>query len=179
MKTSTRHALPLILLMGIFALLAQVAGVGGTSSTRSGAAAGKTLATIAGGSVPDIGSTKLASAKRTADQDEVVQMHGEADVVARSLGKSGVVQVVCGLRYARDGDRSWTLGTPYETVSLTRAKPREHVTIDRSFAAPARDTYRVSVACHRSSPGKGVKVTATGATQLELGLPAGAATPVE
>lgn len=173
-----QRTLALVLLMGIAALIAQVAGVGGSRSAPRAARPGQALAVIPGGSVPDIGSTRLAAAKRTAKRDEVVQMRGDISLVSRRLGADGVAQVVCGLRYARDGDRAWTLGTPYETIVLTRSHASDRVSIERSFSAPADDTYRVSAACHVSSPAKGAKVTATGETRLELGLPEGAATPV-
>jgi hypothetical protein len=178
MPSHKRQTLVLVLLMGIAALVAQVAGVGGSRSAPRGATVGKPLAVIPGGSVPDLGSTTLASAKRTATKDEVVQMHGDASLVSRRLGTAGIAQVVCGLRYSRDGDPAWTLGTPYETIVLTRGRASDHVKIERSFTAPADDTYRVSVACHLSSPAKGAKVTATGSTRFALGLPEGAATPV-
>lgn len=179
MRSPRRHAVVLVLVLGVVALLAQVAGVGTTrTAPRAAKVARLTLATLPGGAVPDEGSTTLASTKRTARAGEVVQMSGEAGVVARRIGASGAAQVVCGLRYSRDKDPGWTLGSPYDTIVLTKSHASEQVVIERSFTAPARDTYRVSMACHVSSPTSGARITASGSTRVELGLPDGAATPV-
>lgn len=177
MMSHRRHSVVLVLLLGIAALVAQLAGVGGTAGTARKAPSRATLSVVPGGAVPDVSSTRLATSKRAAAADEVVRMRGEASIVARSLGSAGVAQVVCGLRYSRDDDASWTLGTPYETVVLTKATASEHVVIERSFTAPEADTYRASVACHVSSPARGARVTASGETRLALGLPDGAAIP--
>lgn len=176
-----RQAVVLVLVMGVVALLAQVAGVGAKRSDAPRTAAPKqhVLASIAGGSVPDAGSTTLQSKRIEAKAGEVVKMRGEAQLRVRALPKDGTAQVVCGLRYSRDGDASWSLGTPYETVSLDRAQPRERVTIERTFQAPADDTYRIATSCHVSTPESGAKVTATGETRVGRGLPRGAATPIE
>lgn len=179
MSSHRRHSVVLVLLLGLAALVAQLAGVGVTRSAGPKPVKRTTLAVIPGGSVPDIASTRLASSKAVAKADGVVRMRGEVSVVARRLGAGGTAQVVCGLRYSRDGDPSWTLGTPYETVVLTRRHASEHVSIERSFTAPARDTYRVTVTCHLSSPTKGARITASGETRIAHGLPDGAAIPVE
>ncbi len=173
-----RQALLLILMMGIVALLAQIAGVGGTRSTTA-TTAQRTLAVLPGATVPDIGSTKLASASLKVGEGETLRMRASATVKGTRLPAKGVAQVVCGIRYARAGDASWTLGTPYETVQLSRRAPSDKVTIERSFSAPASDTYRMSVACHVVSPATGATVTASGTMRAAAGLPSGAATPVE
>lgn len=126
-----RHAVVLVMVLGVVALLAQLAGVGATRGTAPRSAPpAAALATIPGGSVPDIGSTQLAASKVTARGDEVVRLRGEASLVARRLGAGGIAQVVCGLRYSRDGDPSWTLGTPYETVVLTKSNASEQVVVE-------------------------------------------------
>lgn len=175
-----RQALVLVLTMGVVALLAQVAGVGGTRSTSAPTApAWRTLAVVPGGTVPDVGSTKLESASIQAGEGEAIRMRATATVRATTMPRRGVVQVVCGIRYSRAGDASWTLGTPYETVQIARRAAAEKVTIERSFAAPASDTYRTAMACHVASPSTGASVTATGGMRVAVGLPTGAATPVE
>lgn len=180
MASPRRHALVLVLVLGVVAFVAQLAGVGGNRpAPRAAKQKVATLAVVPGGAVPDITSTTLASSRIRAKEGDVLQMRGEAIVRARTLRRGTAAQVVCGLRYARSGDASWSLGTPYETVVLERRNARERVRIERSFSVPATDTYRVSVACHVSAPERGAKVTATGATRFERGLPAGAATPVE
>ena len=180
MRPHRRQALVLVLMMGIVALLAQLAGVAGTSSTKKTTApAQKTLAVIPGGSVPDVGSTKLESASVTAGEGEAVRMRATATVTATALPKQAVAQVVCGIRYSRAKDAAWSLGTPYETVQLTSRGASEQVTIERSFSAPASDTYRMSVACHVAAPALGATVTASGGMRAATGLPSGAATPVE
>lgn len=180
MRPHRRQALVLVLMMGIVALLAQVAGVGGTRSARpSPGPAQKAIAVIPGGTVPDLGSTKLRSANVRAAAGDAVRMRATATVRVAKAPRRGVVQVVCGIRYSRAGDASWTLGTPYETVQLTRRGASEQVTIERSFTAPEADTYRTSMACHVASPSTGASVTATGGMRASVGLPTGAATPVE
>jgi hypothetical protein len=179
MRPHRRQALLLVLMMGIVALLAQVAGVGGTRSAKPTGPAQRTLSVLPGGSVPDLGSTKLESTSIRASEGEALRMRATATVRAAKLPKRGVAQVVCGIRYSRAGDASWSLGTPYETVLLKRRGATEKVTIERSFAAPASDTYRMSVACHVASPSTGATVTATGAMRAAVGLPSGAATPIE
>jgi hypothetical protein len=170
----------LVLVLGVVAFLAQLAGVGTTSrAPRSARPTTISLATILGGSVPDIASTSLNKTSIKVAADETVRMSGSAKVTAAATGKAGVVQVVCGIRYARDHDASWSLGIPYETVVLKRRGASEQVTINRSFTAPAADTYRMSMACHVASPAKGAKVTATGSMRAARGLPSGAAIPVE
>ncbi|MCW2921667.1 MAG: hypothetical protein JWL76_1541 [Thermoleophilia bacterium] len=180
MHPHRRQALVLVLMMGIVALLAQVAGVAGTKAPRAaGGPAQKTLAVIPGGSVPDLGSTKLESATIKAGEGDAIRMRATASVRATALPKRAVAQVVCGIRYSRAGDASWSLGTPYETVQLKTKRATEKVTIERSFTAPASDTYRMSVACHVASPSTGATVTGSGGMRAAVGLPSGAATPVE
>lgn len=180
MRPHRRHSLVLVLLMGIVALLAQIAGVGGTRGTspKASGPAARTLAVIPGGSVPDVGSTKLQSASIRAGEGEAVRMRATATVRATKLPRRGVAQVVCGIRYSRAGDASWSLGTPYETVLLRRVGATEKVTIERSFSAPKSDTYRTAVACHVASPSLGATVTASGGMRASIGLPTGAAQPV-
>ena len=170
----------LVMTMGLVALLAQVAGVGGTKpgATKATAARAATLNVIPGGSVPDIASTKLQSAKVSASQGEVVQMRATATVRAANLPARAVAQVVCGIRYSRDGDPSWSLGAPSETVQLPKRGASDTITIERTLNAPASDTYRMSTACHVAAPTKGVQVTATGTMRASLRLPTGAAQPV-
>lgn len=171
----------LVLMMGIVALLAQMAGVGGTRATKStsaSAAGQRTLAVIPGGSVPDLGSTKLETASVRAAAGEAVRMRATATVTAKALPRKGVAQVVCGIRYVRAGDPSWSLGSAYETVQLRTRGASERVTIERSFAAPVADTYRMTAACHVASPATGATVTASGAMRAAIGLPDGAAQPV-
>lgn len=179
MRSHRRHAFALVLVLGIAAFVAQVAGVGTTSSKPTPAAkpVGTRLATLAGAAVPDIGSTKLAASSLQARAGDVLRMRAVAKVAAGAVGRSGAAQVVCGIRYSRAGDASWSLGDPYETVVLKRGG-HDTVTIERSFDAPASDTYRMSTACHVASPTTGATVTATGTMQVEAGLPAGAATPI-
>lgn len=179
MRPHRRQALVLVLMMGIVALLAQVAGVGQTRSTTSARPTQKTLAVVPGGSVPDLGSTKLKSTSIKASEGEALRMRATATVRATTLPKRSVAQVVCGIRYSRAGDASWSLGTPYETVLLTSRGATQKVTIERSFSAPTTDTYRMSVACHVASPSTGATVTATGAMRAAIGLPSGAALPIE
>jgi hypothetical protein len=181
MLSHRRHAVLLVLVMGVVALVAQLAGVGASShrAVKPKAARALTLATIPEGSVPDIGSTSIAKTSVRASQGETVRMSGRAKVTAAAVGRAGAAQVVCGIRYSRAKDASWSLGVPYETVTLTRRGASDSVALDRSFEAPANDTYKMSMACHVSAPAKGAKVTATGSMRSALGLPAGAATPVE
>ena len=179
MHSPRRHAVLLVLVLGVVALLAQLAGVGTTRPTKApGTGQLTTLRSVPGGSVPDVGSSQLASTKVRARAGEVVRMTAQATVAATKLSKSGVTQVVCGIRYSRAGDASWSLGTPYETVVLKRRSARERIKLERSFAAPTTDTYRMSTACHVAAPATGAKVLATGAIRVARGLPKGAATPV-
>lgn len=179
MRPPRRQALVLVLMMGIVALLAQVAGVGQTRSTKPSRPTQATLAVIPGGSVPDLGSTKLASTSVKAAEGDALRMRATATVRAATLPKRSVAQVVCGIRYSRAGDASWSLGTPYETVLLKSRGATQRVTIERSFSAPVSDTYRMTVACHVASPSTGATVTATGAMRAAIGLPSGAALPIE
>lgn len=180
MRSPRRQAVLLVVVMGVVALVAQLAGVGGRQAPPATTAAPRasTLAVIAGGAVPDIASTTLASTSTRVAAGDVLRMQATATVTAEALGSADAAQVVCGIRYSRDADPAWTLGTPYETVVL-RAGQRTEIPIERSFEAPAADTYRMSTACHVSSPRSGAKVTASGAMRVAAGLPAGAATPVE
>jgi hypothetical protein len=179
MRPHRRQALVLVLMMGIVALLAQVAGVGGTRSTKAKASGQRAIAVLPGGTVPDVGSTKLESASVRAGEGDAVRMRATATVRATKLRARTSAQVVCGIRYSRAGDASWSLGTPYETIQLAKRGASEKVTIERSFAAPASDTYRMSVACHLAAPATGATVTASGAMRASVGLPTGAAQPVE
>lgn len=179
MKRSRRtHAIGLVLLLLVAVGGAQVAGVGGTRSKSTSAAATKALSTISGGAVVDVGSTELANQQLRARAGDVVQMRSTAKLRATATGRAQVAQVVCGIRYSRAGDASWSLGDPYETVVLRTSTART-VTIERSFTAPAADTYRAATACHVASPADGARVVATGAMRLGKGLPTGAAVPVD
>lgn len=178
MRPYRRQALVLVLLMGLVALLAQVAGVG-TKTSRAPAAKSRTIAVLAGGSVPDVGSTELERTSVTAAKDETVRMRAVVKLRLAKVPRGERAAVVCGIRYARDGDASWTLGVPYETTLLGRSSSRARVVVERSFAAPARDRYRMSATCHVQSPDRGVRVSATGSMRAALGLPAGAARPVD
>jgi hypothetical protein len=179
MRPYRRQMLSLVLLLGVTALLAQLAGVGTTEKSRTTKTRSHTLATIPGSSVPDIGSTKLASGSLRAAEGETVRMRATARLHVRKLARGEFAQVVCGIRYSRDGDASWTLGYPTETIVLDHRGAREKVVVERSFNAPARDRYRASATCHVASPQSGAKVGAIGSLRLGRGLPAGAATPVE
>ena len=176
MGTRRSRIISLLLVLAIAAFGAQLGGVGGSRPTAR-AAKPKQLRTMPGASVPDIGSTQLAATSVKASADETVRMTAKATVAAGTLPKGATAAVVCGIRYSRAKDASWTLGTPYETTLLTKHSAHRSVTIERSFAAPAADTYRMSVACHVSAPTKGAKVNATGTIRTDRGLPAGAAKP--
>jgi hypothetical protein len=180
MLSHRRHAVMLVLVMGVVALVAQLAGVGGAThrATKAKAPRALTLATIPEGSVPDVGSTSLAKTSVKATRGQTVRMSGRAKVAAGAVGKAGAAQVVCGIRYSRAKDASWSLGVPYDTVTLKHRGAKDSVSLDRSFEAPATDTYHMSMACHVSAPAKGAKVTGSGSMRAALGLPAGAATPV-
>jgi hypothetical protein len=178
MRPYRRQLLVLVPLMGVVALVAQVAGVGTTERDRAPRASTKALATIPGGTVPDVGSTVLGQTSLRASKGEVVRMRATVRVQATDLPRGQVAQVVCGIRYSRAGDPSWTLGSAYETVVLDRRGARERVQITRSFAAPARDRYQTSAACHVVSPRRGARITASGEMRSARGLPAGAAIPV-
>jgi hypothetical protein len=179
MRPYRRQLLVLLPLMGVVALVAQVAGVGTTERTAPRTPKAVALTTIHQGTVPDVGSTVLARHSVRAASGEAVRMAATMRVRASKLPRGEVAQVVCGIRYSRAGDASWTLGTPYETVVLPKAGASSTVKLERSFVAPAGDEYRMSAACHVSSPKAGATVTATGTMQARLGLPTGAATPVE
>lgn len=179
MRPHRRQLLLLVPLLGVVALLAQVAGVGTTERDRPKRATWHELSVIAGGTVPDVGSTELATTSIRAGADEVVRMRAAMRVRARSLPRGESAQVVCGIRYSRDGDPSWTLGVPYETVLLDRRGARDRIVVERSFNAPARDQYRMAATCHVQSPEAGATVIATGAMRARRGLPDGAAIPVE
>ncbi len=178
MRPYRRQLMVLLPLLGVVALVAQIAGVGTTEQSNPKIPKAKTLAIVPGGSVPDITSTTLGSASVKAGEGDVVRMRATAKVRVAKLASKQVAQVVCGIRYSRDGDASWTLGTPYETVQLTKKHPSETVSISRTFDAPAKDRYRARVACHVSAPQSRVKVTATGSVTTKIGLPDGAAVPV-
>lgn len=174
-----RFARPVVLIaaVGIIAMIAQVAGVGGLRGTAKKTVRGADVATLAGVPVPDIGSTKLASASAKVREGETLRMSARAHIVTDKLGaKAKVGQGVCGITYVRDGDPSWTLGTPYETIDLKVGKTTS-TTIDRSFAAPATDTYRIEMRCHIATPATGAKARGTGGITLKTGLPSGAAKP--
>lgn len=181
MHSPRRHAAMLVLVLGVAAFLAQLGGVGGTRATAPRAADGnapRIVTTIPGGSVPDIGSTGLGASSVRASAGDVVRMRGDVRLSAPRQGSRRSTHVVCGLRYSRDGDAGWTLGTPYETVVFSGRRAKERVVVERSFQAPADDVYRASVACHVSAPAKGARVLASGSLVLRRGLPSGAATPV-
>lgn len=172
------HALLLLLLMGVAALLAQVAGVG-TKVAKAPSPAPRVLAVVAGGSVPDVGSTELERASADAAEGETVRMRASIDLRLAKVRRAERVEVVCGIRYGRAGDPSWTLGIPYEATVLDRSSQRARVVVERSFTAPAKDRYRMDATCHVRSPATGATVTATGSMRAALGLPAGAARPVD
>lgn len=178
-RTSRRRfGRPLVLIaaVGIIATLAQIAGVGGLRGHHK-TVNGTNIATLAGAPVPDIGSTKLASAKIRVNAGTTIRMSGRAHIFTDKLNhatKHG--QGVCGIAYSRDGDASWTLGTPYKTITLTAGK-MTNSTITRSFTAPATDTYRFAERCHIATPASGAKARGTGALSINTGLPKGAATP--
>lgn len=178
MRPYRSQMLSLVLLLGIVAMLAQVAGVGTTERARTKAPRAHKLAVLPGSSVPDVGSTKLASSSIKVSDGETIRMAATAKLRVRSLPKRAVAQVVCGIRYSRDGDASWTLGYPSETVVLKRRGALDTVTVERSFTAPATDRYRMAATCHVAAPSTKVNVDATGSLKLARGLPAGAATPV-
>jgi hypothetical protein len=171
--------LSLVLLLGVAALVAQVAGVGTTERSRTIKPRARTIATLPGSSIPDIGSSKLASGTVSAEAGETVRMRATAQLRATRLARGEVAQVVCGIRYSREDDASWTLGYPTETVVLDHRGARDKVVVERTFIAPARDRYRASTTCHVAAPESGAKVTAIGSLRLARGLPAGAAVPVE
>jgi hypothetical protein len=178
MRPYRRQLLVLVPLMGVVALVGQLAGVGTTERDRAPRASTKALSTIPGGTVPDVGSTVLGRTTLQASAGEVIRMRASVRLRATHLPRGQVAQVVCGIRYSRAGDPSWTLGSAYETVMLDRRGARERVQITRSFAAPARDRYRISATCHVVSPKRGARVTASGQMRSARGLPAGAAIPV-
>jgi hypothetical protein len=180
-QTSRRRIgrpLTLLAAVGIIATLAQVAGVGGLrSGGHHKVVRGADIATLAAAPVPDIGSTKLASTSVRVKAGTTVRMSGRAHIATDKLGgKAKHGQGVCGIIYSRDGDRSWTLGTPYETIDLRIGKTT-NTTISRSFAAPATDTYRMAMRCHIAAPAKGSKARGTGGFSVDTGLPEGAAKP--
>lgn len=178
MRPYRQQTLVLILLMGIVALLAQVAGVG-TKVSKAPTTKARTLAVVAGGSVPDVGSTELDATSVDVREGETVRMRGVSRVTLTRARRGDRVQVVCGIRYGRAGDPSWTLGVPYEATVLERGSSRARVVVERSFEAPATDRYRMAVACHVQSPEEGASVSATGSMRVALGLPSGAARPVD
>lgn len=162
----------------IIAVLAQIAGVSGKRGIVK-VVQGTSVATVANSPVPDVISTKLASTKIYAKSGETVRMKSTAQLRADYLPKDTERgQGVCGLTYTRDADAAWTLGIPYETMLLKLDKT-EKVHIDRSFIAPADDTYRVEVRCHVSAPDTGAKVRGNAIVSMKLGLPDGAATPIK
>jgi hypothetical protein len=180
-RSSSRHGVLLVLVLGIVALLAQFAGVGGSdhrAAKKPKRPSALTLKVVPGGTVPDITSTSLAKTSVKVSKGEVVRMSGWAKVTAGAVGRAGAAQVVCGIRYSRAKDASWSLGVPYDSVVLKKRGASEQVYVDRSFEAPAADTYRMSMACHVAAPTTGAKVTAKGSMRAALGLPAGAAQPI-
>jgi len=179
MRSPKSQTITLILVLGIVALVAQLAGVGGPRlNAPKRDRAGTTIATLADATVPDIGSTALASTRVKAAEGDALQLRSTATLTVRKLSTSGYAQIVCGIRYSRAGDPAWTLGTPSKTVVLRTVGARQRIAIDRSIAAPATDTYRSAVTCHVASPATGARVVAVGTMRIIKGLPAGAATPV-
>lgn len=179
MGTHRRQAVVLVIVLGVVAFAAQLAGVGGSGSDAKPAKRTKQLASVAGGAVPDIGSTTLASTRTKAAEGKVVRMSGKARVRLGKLARRArAAEVVCGIRYSRDGDASWSLGTPYDSKVLVRGKRTATIRLTRSFVAPATDTYRMRMSCHVSSPARGAKVRARGTMRAAIGLPKGAATPI-
>lgn len=176
MRSHPRETIALVLVIGAVALVAQLAGVG-TRDRTPASARWKPLAMVAGGTVPDVTSTTLASTRIAARSGQTVQMRARATVKLSTRTSRRAAQVICGIRYSRDGDAGWSLGTPYETVALKRRGAATSVRIDRSFAAPARDTYRMKLACHVGAPATGAKLVARGTMRAKLGMPAGAARP--
>ena len=177
MHARNRKFLVLLLVLGVVALVAQLAGVAGNRANSKARPSTLKLTTIPGGTVPDLGSTSLHKTSIRAAEGDVVRMRSSARVHATSFGADGTVQAVCGILYRRDGDVSWTLGTPYETVTLTKSSPQHDVVLTRSFDAPARDRYRAISACHVLAPDSGATVRASGSMRLMKGLPRGAARP--
>lgn len=177
-RSHRRHAAMLVLVLGITAFLAQLAGVGANRSSTPTAAPGVALAALPGGAVPDRTSTQLDTVTVEAKAGDVLRMRGTAKLRAGALGSAKSAQVVCGIRYARKGDASWSLGDPYKTVVLRRGGS-VNVDIERSFNAPADDSYRMISACHIAAPADGATVMATGTMRVEAGLPQGSAVPVE
>lgn len=177
MRSHRRHSVLLLLVLGVTAFAAQLAGVGTTQNRAAPRTSGAELASKPGAAVPDVGSTTLASAKLRASVGDVVQMQGTAQIDAPAVGSTGSAQIVCGIRYSRSGDASWSLGDPYETVVLRRGAS-ETIVIERSFEAPATDEYAMSTACHVAAPSRGATVTATGSMRARTGLPEGAAIPL-
>jgi hypothetical protein len=174
MSRSRRNALTLAAMVIVVAVAAQVAGV--ATRTGSPSAQQKTLAVVPGGAVPDITSTKLAQTSTRATRGTTVRMRATARVAVRTTGKARTAQVVCGIRYSRAGDASWSLGDPYDVVTLRRGQAKT-VVVERSFVAPASDRYSMTSACHVAAPAKGASVRASGTMRVARGLPAGAATP--
>jgi len=177
MRLRRRHLLSLAALVVVAVVAAQVAGVGGSRGTAKHRTTAKVLALVPGGAVPDITSTTLASTSVKAKRGETLRMRSSASLRTVRLRAGRTAQVVCGIRYSRAGDPSWTLGTPYETVTLARAGARKTVRLERTLETPARDTYRMSSTCHVVSPETGVRITATGTMRGARGLPKGAAKP--
>src|SRR5690606_32230366 len=71
------RAISLLLVLGIAALGAQVAGVG---SKRPGpkVVSPKTISALPGASIPDVGSTTLASTKVAATEGEIIRLTATA-----------------------------------------------------------------------------------------------------
>lgn len=165
------------MLLGVVALAAQLTGV---SSTRYNhrTPSWKVLSTMPGASVPDLASTKLASSSTRARKGETIRMKATMTVRALKFPRSTPAQIVCGIRYSRKNDATWTLGSAYETVILKRRSKSERIPMERSFVVPATDHYRASATCHVQAPSRGSRVLAQGTMRIVHGLPKGAATPV-
>lgn len=181
MRSRQRNNLvTLVLMLGVVALIAQLAGVGAKRPHDDRGPRLVRLATLPGATVPDSGSTSIMSTSVRARAEEAVRMTGTATLAATHVPPGASAQVVCGIRYSRAGDPAWTLGAAYEQVTLgARGTLRKTVTIERSFAAPAADRYSMTMACHVSSPASGARVSASGSMDASLGLPPGAATPAD
>jgi hypothetical protein len=178
-RSRRRQALTLVTIIAVVVMVAQVGGVGASkpgAASKAKRAAGTRLVTVAGGAAPDLTSTSLAQASTKANEGETIRLHSTARVTTASRGTT---QVVCGVVYGRKGDPSWTLGTPTETLTLKHVAARGRVTIDRTIAVPATDTYTASTRCHVATPARGGVAKAVGAISIAHGLPEGAAKPVE
>lgn len=176
-RSRRRQALTLVTIIAVVVVVAQLGGVGATKGTGvKRATKAVTLQLIPGGSAPSLVSTSLASTSAKAATGQTLRLHTTAKVTSSS---KGTTQVVCGIVYSRAKDANWTLGTPTETLTLTRAGATKSVTIDRTILAPATDTYTASSRCHVATPERGAIVKGIGTASIANGLPAGAAKPVK